>query len=190
MIITKDKIVSIEYTLKDKDGEVLDSSEDLGVLEYLHGYENLIPGLEKELEGKKEGDIFSVTVEPSVGYGEFSQELIVDIPRANFDEGAPIEVGMQFEAGSADGSRIVKVTKVEGDTVTIDANHELAGKTLFFDVTVSTVRDATEDEIKSGITGGGCGCGSGGGGCGSGDTGGGCGSGGCGSGGCGSGSCG
>lgn len=156
MIITKDKVVSIEYTLKNEAGEVLDSSEGMGALEYLHGHENLISGLEKELEGKKAGDVFSVTLAPADGYGELSDELIVDVPLANFEVGTPIEVGMQFETGDADESRVVMVTKVEGDLVTIDANHELAGETLVFDVKVGAVRDATDAEIATGLS---CGCG-------------------------------
>lgn len=166
MKITKDKIVSIEYTLKNGSDEVLDTSEGVGPLEYLHGHENIIPGLEKELEGKEAGATFSVTIAPADGYGEISDELIVEVPLANFETGAPIEVGMQFETGNDEQSRVVTVTKIEGDTVTIDANHDLAGVTLVFDVTVNAVRDATDVEIAEGLDNSGCGCG----GCGGGEV--------------------
>ncbi len=157
MEIKKDSIVNIEYTLKNEKGDVIDTSKDMGPLEYLHGYGNLIPGLEKELEGKKAGDSLTVAIKPEDGYGEYSDELVVEVPKANFEVDAEIEVGMQFEAGP----RIVTVTKVEGDTVTIDANHELAGQTLHFDVKIDSVREATKDEIAALLSSdGGCGCGS------------------------------
>ncbi len=160
MNIKKDMVVSIDYTLKNKDGEVIDTSKEVGPLEYIHGNGNLIPGLEKELEGKKEGDSLEVEIKPEDGYGEYSEELVVEVPRENFDVDATIEVGMQFEAGP----RIVTVKKIEGDTVTIDANHELAGQTLFFDVKICSVREATPVELQQ-LNSSSCGCGSGGGGC-------------------------
>ena len=161
MVIEKDKIVSIHYTLKDEDGNVLDSSEGSSPLEYLHGYGNLIPGLERQLEGKEAGKSLSVSVEPAEAYGEYSKDLVVTIPRANFDAGTKIEVGMQFETGSGAMSRIVRVTKIDGDNITVDANHELAGKKLFFDVTITDVRDATDEELSA-VSGDSCGCSSGG----------------------------
>ena len=190
MTIEKDVMAAIHYTLKDKDGNLLDSSEGSEPLEYLHGCGNLIPGLEKELEGKKTGDTLSVSIEPAEAYGEYSDDLVVTIPRSNFETDAEIEVGMQFETGSGSMSRIVRVTKIDGDDITIDANHELAGKTLFFDVKVESVRKATDEEIAAARSDS-CGCGCGGhhdhehdeDGCG-----GSCGSGGCG--GCGGGCCG
>ncbi len=158
MNITKNSVVAIEYTLKDKDGTVIDSSENMGPLDYIHGYGNLIPGLEKELEGKKAGDSFSVTVPAAEAYGERTDDLIVDVPRANFEADTPVEVGMQFEAGH----QIVTVTKIEGDTITIDGNHELAGQDLYFDVKIDSVREASDAEIAEMMNPhGGCGCGCG-----------------------------
>jgi len=171
MVIEKDTLVAIHYTLKDKDGEILDSSQGSDPLEYVHGYGNLIPGLEKELNGKKAGDNLSISIEPAEAYGEYSDELVVTIPRSNFETDAHIEVGMQFETGSGSMSRIVRVTQIDGDDITIDANHELAGKTLFFDVTVDTVRKAAPEEISEAGQGS-CGCGCSGGGCSSGGCGG------------------
>ena len=158
MNIEKNKVVAIEYTLKDDKGNVIDSSENMGPLDYIQGYGNLIPGLEAALEGKKTGDSFSVTVPAAEAYGERTDDLIVEVPRANFEADTPVEVGMQFEAGH----QIVTVTKIEGDTITIDGNHELAGKDLYFDVKVASVRDASPEEIAEMMNPhGGCGCGCG-----------------------------
>lgn len=165
MIISNDKVVSIEYTLKDAEGEILDSSEGVGPLEFIHGHRNLIPGLEKELTGKKAGDSFSATIEPKDAYGEYSKELQVSVSKQQFPSDVEIKVGMQFEAGNEAESRLVTVVNIAEDTVTIDANHPLAGETLYFDVTVKDVRDATNDELLKGLlgpnldSGDSCGCG-------------------------------
>lgn len=160
MTIAKDSVVSIEYTLTDDQNEVLDSSEGMGPLEYLHGHNNLIPGLEKELEGKNVGDSFKTVINPADAYGEFQKELVVEVDRAQFPDDVEITVGMQFEAGGPDGSRIVTVTDVKDSKITVDANHPLAGETLHFDVKVISIREATEQEKAEGLdTGCGCGCG-------------------------------
>ncbi|HZK20610.1 MAG TPA: peptidylprolyl isomerase [Treponemataceae bacterium] len=147
MKIANNTIVTIEYTLKNKEGTVLDSSEGKMPLEYMHGQGMLIPGLEKELEDKKAGEKLAVTVAPENAYGEYSEKMVFDVPKSQFDENAKIEAGMKFEAGGAEGTQIVTVKKVLDDAVTIDANHELAGQTLFFDVEIKTVREATKKEI-------------------------------------------
>ena len=159
MIIEKNKVVTIEYTLKNASDEIIDTSVGGQPLEYLHGYGMLIPGLEKELEGKTEGDELSVVVEPAEAYGERRDDLVFDVDRSSFDEGAKIEVGMQFEAASPYGTQVVTVVKVADDKVTIDANHPLAGEKLFFDVKVVSLREATEQELAP-ASGCGCGCGS------------------------------
>lgn len=160
MTISKDSVVSIDYTLTDNENEVLDSSEGSGPLEYLHGHDNLIPGLERELEGKKAGDTFKAVIKPEDAYGEYQENLIVEVDRSQFPEDVEIEEGMQFEAGGPDGSRVVTVTKIDGGKVTVDANHPLAGETLNFDVKVVSVREATDEEKESGLRDQcGCGCG-------------------------------
>lgn len=165
MTISKDSVVSIEYTLTDDENEVLDSSEGTGPLEYLHGRNNLIPGLEKHLEGKGAGDTFKVSVAPADAYGEYQDELVVEVARNQFPDDVEIVEGMQFEAGSPEGSRVVTVTEVNGDKIKVDANHPLAGETLHFDVKVISVRESTEDERTNGLDQG-CGCGCGGDSCG------------------------
>ncbi len=181
MIIEKDKVVSIDYTLKNAAGEIIDESKGGGPLNYIHGNGMLITGLEKMLEGKKSGDSFHAEIEPAEGYGEHQDNLIIEIPKEHFPEDIEIEVGMKFEAAGPGGSNIVTVKSVQEKTVTVDANHPLAGQKLFFDVTVVDVRDQTPEEIAAAQRtgcGGGCGgCSSGG--CGDGSCGG-CGSGGCG----------
>mgnify|MGYP002855467935 CR=1 FL=1 len=172
MKIEKNKIVAIEYILKDADGNVLDSSHQTGAFEYLHGRGNLVVGLEKALEGKEPGDSLSVTVAPEEGYGQYDPKLVTEVPREQFDPDLEIKVGMAFQADSNAGPVVVHVTKVSDKTITVDANHELSGKTLFFEVKVKGVADASPAQIEAGslYTGGcgggcGCGCGSCGGGC-------------------------
>ena len=175
MTVTKDSVVGIEYTLTDDNKQTLDSSAGAGPLEYLHGHNNIIPGLEKELEGKSVGDEFSATVAPADAYGERMDNLVVEVNRSQFPEDVEVTAGMQFEAGDANGSRIVTVTAVNGDSVTVDANHPLAGETLHFAVKVVSIREATgEEKTKGFLDSHSCGddcdcgddCGSGGCGCG------------------------
>ncbi len=151
MQIAANKAVSIEYTLTDDAGEVLDSSAGGEPMVYLQGAGNIIPGLEQELEGKEPGDELKVTVEPENAYGEFSAELVAVLGRIMFEGVDELEPGMQFHASGPDGStQIVTITAVEGDEVTVDGNHPLAGQRLTFEVKVVDVRDATEDEVAHG----------------------------------------
>jgi len=150
MTIEKNKVVTIEYALTDESGALIESSEGQEPLTYIHGVGNIIPGLEASLEGKSTGDTLEVSVQPADAYGEWDQEKVIDIPKAQFSGVDDVEVGMQFGVHSSTGERIVMVTKVEGDTVTVDANHPLAGKTLNFEVMVVGVREPTPDELDHG----------------------------------------
>ena len=152
MHVAKDKIVSIDYTLKSNEGRVIDSSEGREPLTYLHGGGNIIPGLERHLEGKASGDNVKVSVPPEEGYGPRHDQLVQKVPKAAF-QGAGVaepQPGMQFRAEANGQSRVVTVVNVEPDGVTIDANHPLAGQTLHFDVTVRDVRDASNEELQHG----------------------------------------
>jgi FKBP-type peptidyl-prolyl cis-trans isomerase SlyD len=151
LLIGDNLVVSMHYRLTDASGEVLDSSEGSDPLNYLHGAGNIIPGLEQALVGKVEGDSLQVQVEPADGYGELNPELIQVVDRAAFQGVETVDVGMAFEARGPDGAaqRIV-VAAVEGDQVTVDANHPLAGQQLNFDVQVVGVRAATEEEVAHG----------------------------------------
>lgn len=151
MQITQNTVASIEYTLKDQEGQVLDTSEGREPLTYLHGSGNLVPGLEAALEGNGEGDSVSVTVEPAEGFGERDENLIQQVPKAAFEGVDSIEAGMRFQASDENGQgRIVTVTEVEEEQVTVDANHPLAGVPLNFDVNVVEVRAASDEEIEHG----------------------------------------
>ncbi|RME81815.1 MAG: peptidylprolyl isomerase [Zetaproteobacteria bacterium] len=150
MQIAKHTVVTIDYRLTNDRGEVLDTSEGGEPLAYLHGADNLIPGLERELEGHKKGDRVEVTVEPEDAYGEYDPGMTQVVPRSMFEGVDEIEVGMQFQAQTPQGVHIVKIAKVDGDQITIDGNHPLAGERLHFDITVRDVREATPEEIEHG----------------------------------------
>jgi FKBP-type peptidyl-prolyl cis-trans isomerase SlyD len=150
MQVAQDSVVSIHYTLTSDAGEVIDSSSGGDALVYLQGHGNLIPGLERELEGKQAGAKLKVRVAPEDGYGEQDETLIQDVPRAAFQGVADIEVGMQFQAQSNHGPRTVTITKVADDVITVDGNHPLAGQHLNFDVEITDVRAATEEELSHG----------------------------------------
>lgn len=148
MKIAQDKVAEIEYVLK-VEGEIVDQSEAGDPLVYLHGHNNIIPGLEQALEGHEPGDQVTVTVAPEDGYGERDDENVQVLPRADFDD--DVEVGASYFAQSDDGSvNPFTVVSVSGDDVTVDFNPPLAGQTLNFEVTVKDVRDATAEELEHG----------------------------------------
>jgi FKBP-type peptidyl-prolyl cis-trans isomerase SlyD len=150
MSITVNKVVTLDYTLTDDEGTVVDKSEGGNFL-YLHGASNIIPGLEQALEGKAAGDELTVAVEPKDGYGERNDEMTQVVPREMFDSETEIQPGMQFHAQSPDGQMlVVTVVDVNDEKVTVDGNHPLAGVNLNFDVKVVDVRDATQEELDHG----------------------------------------
>jgi FKBP-type peptidyl-prolyl cis-trans isomerase SlyD len=150
MNITKGSVVLFDYTLNDDDKEIIDSSKDGGPLAYLHGEGQIVKGLEKVMEGKKAGDSFSVTVSPEEAYGMPDPAKIAVVSADQIEGGEDLEEGMQLEASNDEGEQIVVVSKIEGDKVTLDGNHPLAGMTLHFDITVREVRAATAEEIAHG----------------------------------------
>jgi FKBP-type peptidyl-prolyl cis-trans isomerase SlyD len=151
MQVAKHTVVTIDYTLTDERGTVLDSSQGGEPLAYIHGGGNIIPGLEEALEGLSPGDSVDVTVLPEKGYGERRDELLQMVARDRFDTDEEIEIGMMFHTPTPDGGmRVVRVVDVTPDEVTIDGNHPLAGMTLNFAVTITEVRDATSEEIEHG----------------------------------------
>ncbi len=150
MQIAERKVASFHYTLTNDAGDVLDSSEGREPLAYLHGAGNIVPGLETEMAGRSVGDKFKVDVDPESGYGTYIEELVQTVPRESFQGVDDLAVGMQFQAQTGQGSIAVVVTAIEGEEVTVDGNHPLAGETLHFDVEITEVRDATEEEIKHG----------------------------------------
>ena len=150
MDIGKDKVVTIDYTLTGEQGQVLDTSSGREPLSYLHGAGNIIPGLEEALEGKTPGEQIKVSIPPAHAYGDRNEEMVQVVPRAAVSGAPNIAPGMQFQANTSAGPRIITIRDVQGDNVTIDANHPLAGATLNFDVNVKDVRDATPEELACG----------------------------------------
>lgn len=146
MQITKNKVASIHYTLRDDEGTVIDSSEGRDPLAYLHGAGNLIPGMEEGLEGKSQGEKLNLKIEPEKGYGEKDENLIQTVPRSAFGE-QEVKTGMRF---STNQGGVVTVTDVSPESITVDGNHPLAGVPLNFDVEIVEVRNATDEEISHG----------------------------------------
>lgn len=152
MTISENKVVLMHYTLKDSSGEVLDSSEGKEPMAFIQGIGNLIVGLEEQLEGKAAGDKLTVTVAPEKGYGIRSEENVHIVPLSSFqaDGDEKLEEGMQVRVETNEGVTIADVAKIEGEDVTLDMNHPLAGETLHFDVEVVDVREATKVELDHG----------------------------------------
>ncbi|MDO6706201.1 MULTISPECIES: peptidylprolyl isomerase [unclassified Photobacterium] len=150
MKVAKDTVVSLAYQVKTEDGVVVDQSTSDAPLDYLHGHNNLIVGLEKALEGREVGDKFEVTVGPEEAYGEHHAEMVQRVPAEVFQGVDEITVGMRFLADTDQGPIPVEVTEVDGDEVVVDGNHMLAGQTLTFDVEIMATRAATEDEVAHG----------------------------------------
>ena len=152
MKATKDTVVTVEYRLTLPDGELIDSSEDEGgPLVYLHGYEDIVPGLEKALEGKGVGERIQAVVPPEDAYGEYDPEGVEEVPREDFPKDLELEAGGVITATDEDDEEVeFTVKEVKGDTIVVDFNHPLAGKTLHFDVTIKEIRAATEEELTHG----------------------------------------
>ncbi|MCH8551797.1 MAG: peptidylprolyl isomerase [Natronospirillum sp.] len=149
-MIAQDKAVAIQYSVKDDTGTQVDSSEGRGPLWYLHGHNNIIPGLEKALEGLQEGDAFDADVPAEEAYGEHREELVQRVPMEAFQGVEKVEVGMVFNAQTDGGPLQVAVTEVDEDAVVVDGNHPLAGKALAFSGKVETVREASSEELEHG----------------------------------------
>lgn len=146
--VANDIVVSIEYTLE-VDGEIVDYSEKEDPLEYLHGHENIIPGLESALTGMAVGDSKQVTVTAVDAYGELDPEALIEVSRSDFPEEVPMEIGTQVQVRNMDGHVLdARIASLEGDKVKLDFNHPLAGKDLLFKVTIVALRSATEEELE------------------------------------------
>ena len=150
MQIADQKVVTIDYTLTDNEGRVIDKSSD-GTFAYLHGASNIIPGLENALAGKSAGDELTVSVSPDQGYGMRDEAMMQQVPKSMFEDASQIAVGTQFHAQGPNGEVLVVTVKdVQDEHVVVDANHPLAGVDLNFDVKVVDVRDASEEEVAHG----------------------------------------
>jgi FKBP-type peptidyl-prolyl cis-trans isomerase SlyD len=152
MNVEENKVVTINYTVRNEKGEVIDTSENAEPLNYIHGTGSVIPGLEEAMSGRNQGDAFSVEVEPEAGYGQYNEELVFTVGKDRFQQGVDgLEVGSQVQAQTADGGvQVLTVREVGDEEVTLDANHPLAGEKLHFDIKVEEVRDAEDEEIEHG----------------------------------------
>jgi FKBP-type peptidyl-prolyl cis-trans isomerase SlyD len=149
--ITKDTVVTIDYRLHLGDGKYIEESEKDDPLVYLHGYEEIVPGLEKALEGKKAGDQVKATVPPEDGYGDYDPDAVEEVPREEFPADLELEAGGVVTATDEEGDEVeFTVKELKDKTVVVDFNHSLAGKTLHFEVTVREVRKATAEELEHG----------------------------------------
>lgn len=150
MQIAERTVASFHYTLTSPEGQVIDSSRGREPLPYLHGVGQIVPGLEKAMAGRVAGDAFQVIVPAVEGYGESNPEMMQSVPRAAFPQDVDVQPGMQFEANGPMGPITVVVKSVDADTVTIDANHPLAGMPLHFDIEIVEVREASVEEVLHG----------------------------------------
>jgi FKBP-type peptidyl-prolyl cis-trans isomerase SlyD len=148
--VQNDVVVSMEYSLH-VDGKLLDSSEGQDPLEFLTGASNIITGLEREMIGMKIGDSKDVVVSPEDGYGVMDDQAYMDVPRGEFPEDMPMRPGVEMELTDEHGNPMyARIEKVDGETVTLNFNHPLAGKELHFNVKVVALRDATAEELEHG----------------------------------------
>lgn len=151
MRIEQNKVVTMHYTLKDKNGVTIDSSEGRDPLAYIQGIGNLVPGLENELEGKEKGAKFNAVVQPEDAYGNRDEALVRKVPKAGFQGEEEITIGMQVQIETGEeGMAIATVVAIEGDDVTLDLNHPLADVELHFDLDILDIREAQEDELAHG----------------------------------------
>jgi FKBP-type peptidyl-prolyl cis-trans isomerase SlyD len=144
------QVIGFHYTLKDKDGNLIDSSEGQTPLLYLEGSGQIIPGLEKELTALPVGDKKSVEIKASDAYGEVIQDLRITVQKTQFPEDKEIAVGDQFQVNDEPNAPVFTVMSIEGDDVNIDGNHPMAGHDLFFDVEITEKREATQEELDHG----------------------------------------
>jgi len=145
----KARVISFHYTLKNKAGQLIDSSDGAEPMDYLEGSQGIIPGLVTPLESMKVGETKDVVVAPADAYGERDDRMKVTVPRDQLPK-KDVKVGDHFQVSFQDDERIVIVSELTETDVSLDANHPLAGEELHFNIKVTGVRDATDDEIKHG----------------------------------------
>ena len=148
--IAKDVVAAVHYTGTLDDGEIFDSSRERDPLHFLVGHDNMIPGFEEEMMGATVGEKRTFTLEPERAYGEHDSEGVQKLPRSAFPDEMPIEVGLKLAAETESGPLPFTIRSVDGDEVTIDFNHDLAGKSLTFEVEVMELRASTDEERAHG----------------------------------------
>ncbi len=150
-LVGKDMVVTFHYTLRNQAGQVLDSSSGSDPLTYLHGHRNIVPGLENALIGKSVGSRFNVTVSPAEGYGERVKEMVIRVPKSEWDLPSEVGAGQVVEVLTNEGVTVpALVVEMTSEFVTLDGNHPLAGEELFFEIELTGVRAATSEELEHG----------------------------------------
>lgn len=148
--VQKNVVVSMEYTLH-VDGEKIDSSEGQDPLQFLAGHGNIISGLEREMMGMKVGESKNVKIQPAEAYGEFDEKAFMEVPKDQFPKDMPVEEGLELTVRDDSGqSRYARVDAVEGENVTLNFNHPLAGDELHFNIKVVGLREPTAEELEHG----------------------------------------
>lgn len=150
MDVAKDMVVSFDYTLKNDKGELLDASKDNEPLTYIHGKGFMIPGLEKNMEGKKKGDSFSVTLKPEEAYGQYNEKLVFEMEKDKLSQIENMQEGTHVKMQTEKGLVLFKVLSIGDKMIKLDANHPLAGIDLFFDISIKEIREATKEELEHG----------------------------------------
>lgn len=143
-------VFTVHYVLKNKIGELVDTSEGGEPLHFLYGSPDVIKGIQEAVKDRNAGDCLEVTVPPAMAYGEHRADLVRKVPRSMFEGVENLQVGMKFQTNNGDNAQIVQVMGIDGNLIRIDANHPLAGFTLYFDLEIVGRREATNDEIDQG----------------------------------------
>jgi len=150
MKIEEGKVVFLNFVLTDEKGEILEDTREVGDFSYIHGLGDFIPKVEEVLEGKTKGFESKIVVEPAEGYGDYSEELIYEMPKSDFEGFDDIYVGLDFQAETEEGVIPLSIVEITDETIIADGNHPFAGKTITFELKVSDVREATEEELEHG----------------------------------------
>lgn len=149
--IQANKVVTLHYTLTGEEGEVLDSSQGLEPLQYLHGHNNIITGLEKGLNNAELGSELTLNIPPEEAYGLYDPELKQEIPLSQLDNLENLTEGSFLAVETPEGPQVLTLVELKTDSAVLDANHPLAGKSLTFNLNVEAIREATEEELAQGV---------------------------------------
>lgn len=151
MPLKPNQVVTIHFTVKDELGEIVDQTESNQPFSFLSGKNQILPALEEEIGNMIIGSKKNITLKPSEAYGEYMPEAVQIVNRKDFPPDMELEEGMNFMANTPEGNQVpFIVTQIEGNNITIDFNHPLAGETLLFDVELIDMREATQEELAHG----------------------------------------
>lgn len=157
MKITENTTVTLDYTLKDGAGLLLEETRELGPVRYIHGREMMLPKLEEILAGKEAGESLTVCLSAEEAYGLRDEELVIRIPQGEFEDPDTLEIGEDIHVHDGSSGSIMTVVEKEGGMVTLDGNHPYAGKSVVFEIVITDVRETTQEDIDE--LEGGCDCG-------------------------------